>query len=134
MQFSDYQKSKLIHALYYFSVISLIALIGLCIAWEGWLAPVRSNGSWLTLKALPLLIPLMGILRAKRYTFQWSTMMILLYFIEGVLRGWSDKGLAQQLAFVEIALSIIFFLAAMYFSKLTGPSKLLTAKPVVNVV
>ncbi len=132
MQFTDYQKSNVIRTLYYTSVISLIALIALCIAWEGALAPVRSNGSWLTLKALPLLIPLMGILRAKRYTFQWSTMLILLYFIEGVLRGWSDKGLAQQLAFVEIALSLIFFFAAMYFSKLTGPSQLLTSKQVAT--
>ena len=49
---------------------SLIALIFLCVAWELWLAPLRPGGSWLVLKALPLLAPLMGILKGRRYTYQ----------------------------------------------------------------
>ena len=48
--------------------ISLVGLIFLCIAWELWLAPLRPGGSMLVLKALPLLFPLFGILRGKRYT------------------------------------------------------------------
>ncbi len=45
---------------------SLIALIFLCLAWEAWLAPLKPGGSWMTLKAAFLLIPLFGILRGKR--------------------------------------------------------------------
>ncbi|MGH8705692.1 MAG: DUF2069 domain-containing protein, partial [Burkholderiales bacterium] len=41
---------------------ALIALIFLCVAWELWLAPLRPGGSWLALKALPLLAPLFGVL------------------------------------------------------------------------
>ena len=44
---------------------SLIALVFLCVAWELWLAPVRAGGSTLALKALPLLLPLFGVLRGK---------------------------------------------------------------------
>ena len=61
---------------------SLIGLIFLCLAWELWLSPLRPGGSMLALKALPLLIPLFGILRGKRYTHQWASMLILLYFAE----------------------------------------------------
>ena len=56
---------------------SLVALIMLCLAWEGWLAPLKPQGSLLILKALPLLLPLFGILKGKRYTYQWASMFIL---------------------------------------------------------
>ena len=51
------------------------------------------------LKALPLLIPLFGILRGKVYTYQWTALLVLAYFTEGVVRAWSDRGVSQQLAF-----------------------------------
>ena len=101
---------------------SLIALIVLCIAWEAMLAPIRPGGSSLILKVLPLLIPLFGILRGRRYTYQWASMFVLIYFTEGVVRGWSDNGLSKILALVEVALTIIFFIAALYYARLTAPS------------
>jgi uncharacterized membrane protein len=98
---------------------SLIALILICLAWEGWLAPLRPEGSMLILKAVPLLIPLFGILRGKRYTYQWASMFILIYFTEGVVRAWSDVGISAKLALVEVILTVIFFFCAIYYAKLT---------------
>lgn len=98
---------------------SLVALIFLCLAWELWLAPIRPGGSLLALKTVPLLLPLFGVLRAKRYTFQWSSMFILLYFTEGVVRGWGDSGLSRQLALLEVALTLIFFAAVVTYSRVT---------------
>ncbi len=97
---------------------SLIALIFLCIAWELWLAPLREGGSALYLKALPLLLPLFGVLRGRRYTFQWSSMLILAYFTEGVVRAWGERGIGQTLAVAEIALSLVYFTAALAFARL----------------
>lgn len=94
---------------------SLTALIFLCLAWELWLAPLRPGGSFLALKALPLLAPLFGILRGKIYTYQWSSLLILAWFTEGVVRAWSDSGLSQHLAQIEIALSVIFYLSAIFY-------------------
>jgi uncharacterized membrane protein len=105
------------------ATISLIALIALCVLWESILAPIRPGGSWLMLKALPLLIPLFGILHGNRYTYQWASMFVMFYFTEGVVRAWSDKGLSQTLAFGEVALSVVFFVAAICFAKLTAPSR-----------
>jgi len=103
---------------------SLIALIFLCLAWELWLAPLRPGGSWLVLKTLPLLAPLMGILKGRRYTYQWAPMLVLAYFTEGVVRAWSDTGLSAALALVELALSVVFFFAAIYYAKFSAPSRL----------
>ncbi len=98
---------------------SLVALILLCLAWEGWLAPLRSGGSLLILKAVPLLLPLFGILRGRRYTYQWASMFILLYFTEGAVRAWSDQGLSRLLAGAEIGFAVIFFLSAIFYARLT---------------
>ena len=98
---------------------ALIALIALCLAWELWLAPLRAGGSLLALKALPLALPLPGILQGRRYTYQWSSMLVLAYFAEGATRAWAEAGLARQLAAVEIALSLLFFAAAVSYARLT---------------
>jgi uncharacterized membrane protein len=96
---------------------ALGALIVLCLAWELWLAPLRPGGSLLALKALPLALPLRGVLAGRRYTFQWSCMLILAYFAEGATRAWSDSGWSQGLAVAEIALSLLFFTAAVAFAR-----------------
>lgn len=100
--------------------LSLIALIFLCLAWELRLAPVQPGGSWLALKSLPLLAPLFGILHGRRYTFQWASMLILLYLCEGLTRAGSDTGAGQWLAAGEVALSLIFFASAIIYVRRTG--------------
>ncbi len=95
------------------ATLSLIALILLGVVEEMWLAPLRPGGSWLVLKVVPLLFSLRGVVKKDNYTMQWSSMLILIYFTEGVVRATSDKlTLSAQLGWVEVALSILFF----YFS------------------
>ena len=101
------------------AIFSLIGLIALCLAWEIFLAPLRPGGSWLMLKVLPLLLPLFGVLNGKRYTYQWSSMMILFYFTEGVVRAWSEPPPSSTLAIVEIVLSTVYYFAAIYYARLS---------------
>jgi uncharacterized membrane protein len=101
---------------------SLIALIMVCLAWEGWLAPLRPGGSALILKTVPLLLPLFGILRGRRYTYQWASMFILVYFTEGVVRAWADRGVSAKLALIEVMLTAIFFACTIFYAKLTRSS------------
>ncbi len=103
----------------YAAAASLVALIVLCLAWELWLAPLRPGGSLIALKALPLALPLTGILIGRRYTYQWASMLILAYFAEGVVRAWGERGAAQALAGAEIVLSLAFFVAALAYARLT---------------
>ena len=102
-------------ALHLLSAGSLIALIALCAAWELWLSPLRPGGSWLALKALLLAWPLPGVLRRNRYTMQWASMFILLFFTEGIVRATSDASLSRSLAWVEVALSLVFFFATIFY-------------------
>ena len=97
---------------------SLIALTLLCVAWELWLTPVRNGGSAMVLKGLVLLLPLFGVLRGKLYTYQWSSMLIFAYFMEGVVRAWSEHGPGQAFSLGEIALSLVFFIAAIGYARL----------------
>ena len=84
-----------------------------------WLAPLRPGGSLIALKALPLLFPLPGILGGRRYTYQWSSMLILAYFAEGATRAWSERGPSQLLAVAEVFLSLVFFASAVVYARLT---------------
>jgi uncharacterized membrane protein len=99
--------------------ISLISLIFLCLAWEGWLVPLRPGGSWLTLKAAFLLLPLFGVLRGKRYTYKWLSLFIQFYLLEGLARAMSDSGLSQQLAMGETVLAAIVFVTAVLYIRAT---------------
>ncbi len=101
------------------SVASLTGLIALTVVWELWIAPLRTGGSWMVLKALPLLAPLFGVLRARVYTYRWASMLIVAYFVEGVMRAYADEGRSAMLAGAEIALALIFIFAAAAFVRST---------------
>ncbi len=97
------------------AVGSLAGLIVLGLAWELWLAPLRPGGSLLALKVLPLVIPLAGLLKNRMYTYRWVSLMVWLYFIEGVVRAWSDRdGVSRLLALFEVALCLVLFIACAW--------------------
>lgn len=98
------------------AIVSLIWLIGWLVAWEAYVAPLQP-GSWLlALKALPLLLPLRGVIKRDLYTLQWSSMLILIYFAEGVVRAWADQSAAsRQMAIGEIALVVVYYLSALLY-------------------
>ena len=93
------------------AVGSLLGLIVLCLVWELFLAPLRPGGSWLALKALPLCIPLAGLLKNKMYTYRWVSLMVWLYFTEGVVRAYSDRPPSNYLAMIEVLLCLLLFIA-----------------------
>jgi uncharacterized membrane protein len=109
--------------------ILLAALFMLCLAWEWRLAPLRPEGSWLALKALPLLAALPGVLRGRRYTYQWASLLILPYFAEGVVRAASDMGISRTLAACETAISLAFFACALAYARRTGAGLRAGIKP-----
>lgn len=118
-------------ACYIGAVASLLALIVLCVAWEMVLAPLRPGGSWLVLKVVPLLVPLRGILKRDIYTLQWSSMLILLYFAEGIVRATTDGGLSAILGWIEVVLVCIFFFCTLMFLR---PYKLASKKLAKQVI
>ena len=68
-------------------------------------------GSWLVLKALPLAIPLIGLLKHRMYTYRWVSLLVWIYFTEGVVRAWSDPAPGRWLALLEVFLCLMLFTA-----------------------
>jgi uncharacterized membrane protein len=98
------------------AVTSLVLLLAWLLAWEIVVAPLHPGGSLLALKALPLLLPLRGVLKRDLYTLQWSSMVILVYLVEGIVRAWSDRAeLSRMMALGETLLVAAYFLFALLY-------------------
>ena len=93
------------------AVASLLGLIGLGLAWELWLAPLRPGGTWWAIKVLPLCLPLAGLLKNRMYTYRWVSLLIWIYFTEGVVRAWGDKWPSNLLAGIQVLLCVSLFVA-----------------------
>jgi uncharacterized membrane protein len=92
------------------ALAALLALIALGLAWELWLAPTGSGT--LALKVLPLVFCVAGLLRHRMYTFRWLSLLVWLYFMEGVVRATTESGVSQLMAVLEIVLSLVLFVVS----------------------
>lgn len=96
------------------AVGSALGLIVLGLAWELWLAPLRPGGSWWAIKALPLALPLAGLLKNRMYTYRWLSLLVWLYFTEGMVRATTEGGLSALLAGLQVLLSVLLFVACVW--------------------
>lgn len=84
-----------------------LALVVLGLLWELLLAP--TGRGTLALKVLPLLPALPGLWRYRLYTARWLSLLVWLYALEGLTRGFSEPGLSGQLALLEAGLATALF-------------------------
>ena len=111
-------KENQIETIRWTAAASLFGLIVLGVMWEMVLAPIRPGGSLLALKVLPLILPLAGVMKNRMYTYRWLSLLVWLYFTEGVVRAWSDKPPSNYLAMVEIVLCLVLFTACALHVKI----------------
>ena len=52
-----------------------------------------------------------GLLKRRMYTYRWVSLLVWLYFTEGVVRAWSDPAPGNWLAGLEIVLCLLLFTA-----------------------
>jgi uncharacterized membrane protein len=95
------------------ALAGLLGLIVLGLAWELWLAPTGSGT--LAIKVLPLALCVLGLLRHRMYTFRWLSLLVWLYFMEGVVRATTEQGWSRALAVVEIALCLLLFTSSALY-------------------
>jgi uncharacterized membrane protein len=96
------------------AVGALVGMILLGLAWELWLAPTGSR--FLAFKVLPLVIPLAGLLKHRLYTYRWVSLLVWLYFTEGVVRATglppgAPLGIGEWLAWGQVGLCCLLFTA-----------------------
>lgn len=92
-------------------VAAIAALVLLGLVWELWLAPTGSGT--LALKTLPLLLPLPGVLAWRLRSVRALALLVWLYVAEGALRTASERGIAAQLALLELLLCAALFAACV---------------------
>jgi len=95
---------------------AFVDLFILCIAWEWFISPLRPGGSWLILKAIPLLFAIPGLWKGKVYTMQWASMLILLYITEGLVRI-LETGANFWMAVLETTLGTVAFVCLLIYLK-----------------
>lgn len=98
-----------------------LILLALVLAWYTWLAPpARAPISVvLALVAVPLLLPLRGLLHGRPYTHAWTSFLALPYFALGV--DAVAAGLRPAwLGWAVIAASLTLFAAAVGYARLAG--------------
>ena len=95
------------------ALLAVLALTGVVVLWELWLAPARQGGSWLALKALPLALAVPGLLKGRVYTWQWLSLVLPFFIAEGIVRGWSEPGRVRLLAATELLLALLAFVALL---------------------
>ena len=94
--------------------MALVAALALLEAlWELKLAPLRSGGSWLALKALPLAIVWWPLAKGHRRARQVASLLLPLYFGEGIVRALSEHGRHAQLATMATALALAALVAVL---------------------
>lgn len=101
-------------------LICLVCWLALIVAQAAlpWLANGAVN-AWLALLALPLLIPLPGLLRDKRYTYKWVGFLMLLYFCIGISELFSNPEL-RLYGLVTTVASTLLFLSSIYYARYLG--------------
>lgn len=101
-------------------------LIAVIAAWELLFAPAHTVPPvfWFGLKELPLLAALPGLWAGRLHTFEWSGMLIILYFVDGVMNMTTKRHESWTLhaplsyATLETVLAVLFFTLALMYLRL----------------
>ncbi len=102
-----------VRAMRVLALASLLGLIALGLAWELWLAPTGSGT--LALKVLPLVPCVLGLWRHRMYTYRWLSLLVWLYFIEGIVRATTERGMSMALAVAEVTLCLALFAVSVMY-------------------
>jgi len=107
----------------FFRRLALFGYFGLLIwviLWHFVLAPSPySVGFRLTLAVLPLLLPMVGIIKGKPYTHAWANFIIMFYFLHGFTAIYTHQD-EWFYALVEIILAFAMFIGCCYYARFRG--------------
>ena len=98
------------------NLLSYIALIFITLIWELFFTP-SGESSWMVIKAVILVLPLRQLIKKNLYTLEWINFVIILFFIEGIVRAWSEIIPSQLFAISEVILTLVFFFTSILIFK-----------------
>jgi len=105
-------------SLYWLACISYFLLVVTLGNWFYTSLPtIKSPYIMGTILALLLFSPIMGMLKAKPYTFAWAAMLALLYFTHGIIEIYANK-IMFNFALSELITSSVFFTCAGLYARM----------------
>jgi uncharacterized membrane protein len=74
-------------------------------------------------------MPLAGLLKNRMYTYRWVSLLVWLYFTEGVVRAWGDPAPSSWLALARCCCACCLFTACALHVRLRlrSPARLAEA-------
>jgi uncharacterized membrane protein len=98
----------------------LVGLTLLALLWETALAPLRSGGTWLALKAVPLAALVPGTLRGNRRARQIAALLLPWYVAEGLVRAVTEQGRHAVVAALAALVAALTFAALLVWLRAEG--------------
>ena len=97
---------------------SYLSLIALQPAWHALLPAPMGARNWLLglLAALPLLLPLAGVLKGSLRSMTWAGYIVMLYLVIGIMEAWSNPP-QRAPALVQTLLVVVFVGSLLVFSR-----------------
>ncbi|MEZ9441117.1 DUF2069 domain-containing protein [Vibrio atlanticus] len=102
----------------YLALTGNLSLLFWVVAWQMTFSPHPhlSNVTLAIAWAIPLLLPLPGILSGKPYTHAWANFVLMLYFLHALTIMYVDGG-ERLLAAVELLLTTLGFAGNILFTR-----------------
>ncbi len=102
------------------TLFGYFGLFALTLLWVTVLSPSPriSTSVMLIIFVGPLLLPLRGLLHGRATTHIWTSFLVLLYFMHGVVESWANPA-ERWLALIEVVLSILLFTGCYFYVQLT---------------
>lgn len=98
-------------------------LLVLVVCWEAWGAPLTpvARGFWVTIKLVPLLVPLYWLVRGNAQAHVLAALLVLLYFCDGIVTTYlgAKAGEPAQWGYglCETLAAVIFIGAATFYAR-----------------
>ena len=107
-----------------FQRLALFGYVGLLILMPLWMFVFArpagySDGFLFSLYILPLLLPLIGIILDKTYTYAWANFIVMIYFIHGFTLLWTSPEL-RLWVILELVFASAMFIGCTYYSRHRG--------------
>ncbi|MEM7562038.1 MAG: DUF2069 domain-containing protein [Pseudomonadota bacterium] len=77
---------------------------------------------WIALLVFPLILPINGLVKGKRYTYKWIGFLTLAYFCIGISELVSNPELKVYAAGTTLS-STVLFLTTVYYARYLGLQK-----------
>lgn len=87
-----------------------VLILLLQVTWHWLLPPPQGNRSWVLalVAAVPLLLPVSGILAGRVRSMTWGAYLLVLYFVLGIMEAWSNPP-QRIVALSQVALTLLYF-------------------------